>query len=162
MTASEPQVGYEQDRLDPLSPEERSRQMSLVKAKDTKPEIKVRRLVYSLGYRYRLHYSDLPGRPDLVFLGRRKVIFVHGCFWHRHPGCPLARLPKSRPEFWLPKLEENRRRDLRNQAALRKNGWDVLVIWECQLGDLELLKRRITQFLEHEAIGRESDRILER
>ena len=98
----------------------------------------VRRLVFALGYRYRLHVSGMPGRPDLVFSGRRKVIFVHGCFWHRHARCRLARLPKSRLEFWISKLEANKRRDRKNVRALRRKGWTVLTIWECGLGNPRL------------------------
>ena len=106
----------------------------------------VRRLVFALGYRYRLHVSGIPGRPDLVFSGRRKIIFVHGCFWHRHAGCALARLPKSRLEFWLPKLDANRRRDQENVRSLRREGWAVLTIWECDLGDPHL-PSKIERFL---------------
>lgn len=108
--------------------------MARVKGKDTKPELRVRRLLHALGYRFRLHRRDLPGTPDLVFPGRRAVIFVHGCFWHRHPdpGCWRARLPKSRPEFWIPKLEANAARDAVNLAALAALGWRVLTIWECE------------------------------
>ena len=104
--------------MDTLSKAQRSERMSRVRGKDTKPELLVRRLVHGMGYRYRLHRRDLPGTPDLVFPGRRKVIFVHGCFWHRHPdpACKLARLPKSRTDFWLPKLEGNRARDIENAA----------------------------------------------
>ena len=112
--------------------------------------MRVRRLAHSLGYRYRLHAPDLPGRPDLVFRGRRKVIFVHGCFWHRHPECPRARLPKSpeRREFWRRKFEENVRRDARQQRELCAAGWDVLVIWGCETEDLEGLKRELQAFLD--------------
>jgi DNA mismatch endonuclease (patch repair protein) len=103
-----------------------------------------------MGYRYRLHARDLPGRPDLVFWKRRKVIFVHGCFWHRHPSsrCALARLPKSRLEFWLPKLEGNKERDERNKRALTNAGWKVLTIWECELNDTERLGAAIRRFLD--------------
>jgi DNA mismatch endonuclease, patch repair protein len=135
-------------RRDPLSPEERSQRMSLVRMKDTKPELAVRHMVSSLGYRYRLHSRILPGTPDLVFPGRRKVIFVHGCFWHRHTGCVLARLPKSRPEFWVPKLEGNKQRDQRNKRALAKEGWKVLTIWECQVKDTARLQSTIRRFLD--------------
>ncbi len=123
--------------------------MSLVRGRDTKPEMRVRRLIHSLGYRYRLHRRDLPGKPDLVFGPRRKAIFVHGCFWHRHPdpACKLARLPKSRRDFWLPKLEGNRARDERNNAALTEMGWDVLEVWECKTADEELLAKKIREFL---------------
>jgi DNA mismatch endonuclease (patch repair protein) len=134
--------------MDNISPEARGRQMSLVKSKDTKPEMIVRRLIFSMGYRYRLHDSRLPGTPDLVFAGRRKVVFVHGCFWHRHVDCPLARLPKSRLDFWLPKLDGNKARDQMNQRLLRKSGWRVLVVWECELRDMKRLARKIRRFLE--------------
>lgn len=135
--------------MDTLTQTERSKRMSLVRGRDTKPEMRVRRLVHSLGYRYRLHRRDLTGSPDLVFGPRRKVIFVHGCFWHRHPdpSCKLARLPKSRQEFWLPKLEGNRARDERINAALTAMGWTVLEIWECETADTESLAERIRGFL---------------
>lgn len=133
--------------MDTLSPQERSERMSRVKGKDTKPEMAVRSLVHRLGFRYRLHTQGLPGKPDLVFAGRRCVIFVHGCFWHRHSNCPLSRMPKSRVDFWQPKLEENRRRDSRNQRELRKDGWRLMIIWECQLGEPARLENRIRKFL---------------
>jgi len=109
--------------------------MGLVKSKNTSPEMIVRAFVHRLGYRYRLHGAKLPGRPDLVFAGRRKVIFVHGCFWHRHNRCSLARLPKSHQEFWLPKLKSNKARDAVNLRALTRLGWTSMVIWECELRD---------------------------
>lgn len=113
----------------------RSAQMARVKARDTKPEMIVRRALHAVGLRFRLHYGHLPGKPDIVLPSRRIAIFVHGCFWHRHPqpDCKLARLPKSRLDFWLPKLEGNRERDARNEVALQEAGWDVRVIWECEL-----------------------------
>lgn len=134
---------------DTLTPAERSKRMSRIRGKNTRPEMRVRRLIHRMGYRYRLHRRDLPGKPDLVFITRRKVIFVHGCFWHRHPDptCKLARLPKSRNDFWLPKLEGNRARDIRNQEELQARGWDVLVIWECELHDEEALSNKIQAFL---------------
>lgn len=123
--------------------------MSRVRGKDTKPEMMVRRLVHSMGYRYRLHSDKLPGRPDMVFAGRRKVIFVHGCFWHRHGGdCPLTRMPKSRLDFWEPKLEKNRVRDQEKQRRLREMGWDYLIVWECQLRDLDKVAERVRGFLQ--------------
>lgn len=122
--------------------------MGRVHNKDTKPEMHVRRLVHSLGYRYRLHYGELPGRPDIVFPEKRKAIFVHGCFWHRHEGCSRCRMPKSRLEFWGPKLEKNRLRDLKNLAKLRELGWDVLVVWECETEEAAGLPGRIMSFLE--------------
>ena len=134
---------------DTLTSKERSERMSRVRSADTIPEMFVRRLVHGMGYRYRLHRRDLPGTPDLVFPSKRRVIFVHGCFWHRHPdsGCALARLPKSRLDFWKPKLEGNRERDVKNQRGLRDLGWNVLVIWECQLRDVGMLRARIEEFL---------------
>ena len=134
--------------MDIIPPSERSEIMSRVRAKDTRPEMLVRRLVFAEGYRYRLHDRKLPGCPDLVFRGRAKVIFVHGCFWHRHEACALARMPKSRLDFWEPKLEANKERDARNKKLLTKEGWKVLTIWECQLKDIEQLKRTIKRFLD--------------
>lgn len=135
--------------MDSLTPQQRSERMGRVRSKNTKPEMIVRRLVHSMGFRYRLHRKDLPGKPDLVFSKHKKVIFVHGCFWHRHPdpACPLARLPKSRLDFWIPKLESNRARDVKNVEKLSKSGWDVLIIWECQLKDRAELQKRIQGFL---------------
>jgi DNA mismatch endonuclease, patch repair protein len=122
--------------------------MSRVRSKDSRPELLVRKLVFSLGYRYRLHQKNLPGRPDLVFKSRHKVIFVHGCFWHRHTGCVLARMPKSRLDFWAPKLEGNKLRDRRNKKSLIQGGWKVLTIWECQLRNLTRLRTTIRRFLD--------------
>ena len=133
--------------VDTLTKRERSERMSRVRHRDTKPEWVVRRLVHGMGYRYRLHGRQLPGKPDLVFGRRRKAIFVHGCFWHRHPGCKLARLPKSRRDFWIPKLEGNRERDLRHQRELRNLGWAVHIVWECEVGDTESLRERLKSFL---------------
>jgi len=110
----------------------------------------VRRLVFSLGYRYRLHDKRLPGKPDLVFAGRRKVIWVHGCFWHGHRGCRYAKLPKTRVDFWSDKVNRNRARDRRNQRQLRKAGWDSLVLWQCELKYVEKLTRTLHDFLESE------------
>lgn len=134
--------------VDSLSPKERSEIMARVRSKDTRPEMRVRKLAFALGYRYRLHDRKLAGCPDLVFGPQRKVIFVHGCFWHRHARCALARLPKSRLDFWVPKLEGNKLRDQRNKRALARRGWKVLTIWECQLGDLSQLSARIGRFLD--------------
>jgi DNA mismatch endonuclease, patch repair protein len=132
---------------DTVDAKTRSLIMGRVRGKNTRPEMVVRRLVYADGYRYRLHRRDLPGRPDLVFAGRHKVIFVHGCFWHRHAGCALARMPKSRVDFWLTKLEGNRVRDERHISQLMESGWDVLVVWECELKDLQTVRSRIEHFL---------------
>lgn len=124
------------------------RRMSRIRGKDSKPELAVRRLAHSLGYRYRLHRRDLPGSPDLVFPKRRKVIFVHGCFWHQHQGCPRTSLPRTRPEYWLPKLARNVERDGESQARLEALGWDVAVLWECQTEDADALTQRLRAFLE--------------
>lgn len=121
--------------------------MSRVRNVDTKPEMVVRRLVHGMGYRYRLHSSGLPGKPDLVFKSRRKVIFVHGCFWHQH-WCRRYRMPRTRLGFWLPKLERNKARDAQVRKDLRAIGWRVMVIWECQTTNLARLRRRIRSFLE--------------
>jgi DNA mismatch endonuclease (patch repair protein) len=134
--------------VDTISREYRSEIMSRVKAKNTKPEMVVRRMLHAAGYRYRLHARDLPGKPDLVFPGRRKVVFINGCFWHRHRDCAHARLPKSRTEFWTDKLERNRERDERNVEALREQGWDVLTVWECEVRDLAAIMPRVVAFLE--------------
>jgi DNA mismatch endonuclease (patch repair protein) len=135
---------------DTLTQKERSARMSLIRAKNTGPELTVRKLVHGLGYRYRLHGRLIPGKPDLVFAGRKKVIFVHGCFWHRHPGnaCKLARLPKSRLEFWVPKLEKNRLRDERIGKELAEQGWQSMTIWECQLVDIAAVTEQVRSFLD--------------
>lgn len=133
--------------MDNVQKETRSAIMARVPQKGSRPEMVVRRAVHSLGYRYRLHDAGLPGKPDLVFGSRRKVIFVNGCFWHRHPNCALSRMPKSRQDFWEPKLSANRDRDIRNETLLREMGWEVLTIWECELKDLEALRASLVSFL---------------
>lgn len=127
----------------------RSENMRRIKSKGMKPEMLVRRLVHGMGYRYRLHRRDLPGKPDLVFPSRRKVIFVHGCFWHMHsdPRCPDRRQPRSNVEYWGPKLARNRQRDAEHIAALKAADWSVLVIWECETRDLATLARSVQRFL---------------
>lgn len=136
-------------RSDTLTPSQRSARMAGIRGRDTKPEMLVRRIVHGLGFRYRLHDKRLPGSPDLVFASRRKAIFVHGCFWHRHPDplCKLARMPKSRLDFWRPKLQGNRERDLRFQSELDALGWRYLIVWECQLRDKEQLQNTLRTFL---------------
>lgn len=124
-----------------------SERMSRIRSKDTGPEFVVRRLLYGMGYRYRLHVRKLPGSPDIVFHGRKKAIFVNGCFWHQHQGCKVAHIPKSNREFWQAKLDRNRKRDMANQDALRDLGWDVLVIWECEVGDSLALAARLLNHL---------------
>lgn len=134
--------------MDVLTPEQRRRCMSQIRSADTKPELVVRRLAHGLGYRYRLHRRDLPGRPDLVFPSRRKVIFVHGCFWHRHE-CRYGRVtPKTRQQFWAEKFTRNVARDREAQRALSDEGWNILVIWECEVGDPDAVARRLRQFLD--------------
>src|SRR4051812_25213251 len=113
----------------------RSANMRAIRSTGMKPELSVRQTVYALGYRYRLHRRDLPGVPDLVFSARRRAIFVHGCFWHQHRGCRMAHLPKTNLSYWLPKLSRNVTRDKKNVRSLRRLGWDVLVIWECETKD---------------------------
>ena len=122
--------------------EQRSRNMSAIKSKNTKPEIAVRKLLHSMGYRFRLHRKDLPGSPDIVLPKYKTVIFVHGCFWHRHENCKYATTPKTRKEFWEKKFRENINRDNLNQANLSLKGWKIIIIWECQLkGDIKKLIR---------------------
>lgn len=112
--------------------------MSKVRGKDTKPEMAVRSYLHRRGLRYRLHDRSLPGKPDLVFKSRRVVVFVHGCFWHGHPGCSKARIPKTREEFWRSKIETNAARDRRSIRRLRTLGWRVLVVWQCRISDRKL------------------------
>ena len=122
--------------------EQRSRNMSAIKSKNTKPEITVRKLLHSMGYRFRLHRKDLPGSPDIVLPKYKTVIFVHACFWHRHENCKYASPPKTRKEFWEKKFRENINRDNLNQANLSLKGWKIIIIWECQLkGDKKKLMR---------------------
>lgn len=129
---------------------DRSAIMARIRKTDTRPEMMVRRAAHRLGYRFRLHRPDLPGTPDLVFPGRRAVIFVHGCFWHQHDGCRLARKPKSRPDYWLPKLRRNQERDSAALVELARMGWRTLVIWECKLRSGVALDQRLRTFLEGE------------
>lgn len=135
---------------DKLTPSRRSANMAAIKSKDMKPELVVRRIVYALGYRYRLHRKDLPGKPDLVFGPRRKVIFVHGCFWHMHPkfDCLDLRAPKSNTGYWSVKLARNVERDAEHIAKLKAMGWKCLIIWECETAHAGEVSRRIKKFLE--------------
>lgn len=118
--------------MDRLTPEKRSWLMSRVRSVDTKPELAVRRIIHGLGFRFRLHRSDLPGRPDIVLPKHRAVVFVHGCFWHRHPGCTKATKPKSNVQFWNRKFRLNVARDMRAKEELERFGWKVLIVWECE------------------------------
>jgi DNA mismatch endonuclease (patch repair protein) len=122
--------------------------MSRVRSKNTTPEVVVRSMVFSMGYRYRLHDRRLPGKPDLVFPGRRKAIFVNGCYWHGHENCKCARIPKTHVSYWRDKLRKNRRRDRNNVSELMANGWEVLTIWQCELKNPEKLKAKLDVFLK--------------
>lgn len=133
--------------MDTLTPSQRSVRMSRVRGRDTGPELTLRRRLFAMKFRYRLHDKRLPGKPDLVFAGRRKVVFVHGCFWHRHAGCRLARMPKSRIEFWEPKLSANQQRDIAVLQALEELGWQTYVIWECELEHPDDAAERVARFL---------------
>lgn len=124
--------------MDIVSADRRSSIMARIRSKDTKPELAVRKLLHEMGYRYRLHVKDLPGRPDVVFRGRRKAIFVHGCFWHSHQGCKRAFVPKSRARFWKLKMKRNRERDVASVKSLELAGWRVLIVWECQVEQANL------------------------
>lgn len=127
--------------------------MSAVHSRDTRPEIAVRRLLYRLGYRYRLHARDLPGRPDITFRKRHSVVFVHGCFWHGHRGCHRNRRPHSREDYWIPKLRANQIRDRIAIKTLAKGGWRSLVVWECEIDDPLRLAKRLRVFLGHVHLG---------
>jgi DNA mismatch endonuclease (patch repair protein) len=133
--------------MDTLTPERRSANMRAIKSKGMKPELVVRKLAHTLGYRYRLHRKDLPGKPDLAFISKRKAIFVHGCFWHQHADCREGRPPRSNEKYWLPKLQRNVQRDADSVAQLEDSGWEVLTIWECETGNRELLGSRLITFL---------------
>lgn len=135
--------------MDRLTTEKRSENMRRIRSTGMKPELLVRRLVHGLGYRYRLHAKDLPGKPDLAFRKRKMVIFVHGCFWHAHgaPTCPDRRSVKSNAGYWSPKLQRNKERDAEHEKALRSNGWKVLILWECELNESDALARRLKNFL---------------
>jgi len=135
--------------MDKISAEKRSKNMSAIRSKDTGPEMQVRRLIHGMGYRYRLHSTKLPGRPDLVFASKKKIVFVNGCFWHQHndPSCPIARSPKSHKDYWIPKLARNRDRDRSRIDELKKLGWSIFVLWECEIEGKVDLKEIIRNFL---------------
>ncbi len=137
---------------DTLTPAQRSKQMALIRDRDTQPELVVRRLVHRNGYRYRLHVRTLPGCPDLVLPRHRKIIFVHGCFWHQHNCKRGSRMPKSNTIYWKGKIERNRNRDAKHRRMLRRLGWRVLTVWECETTDnkLERLESKLLSFLSRE------------
>ncbi len=133
---------------DTLTGEQRKRCMSRNRGKNTSPEIIVRQLIYSLGYRYRLHRKDLPGCPDLVFSARKKVIFINGCYWHRHICKKGLSIPETHQDFWKTKFYRTKQRDKENRKKLKRLRWQILTIWECQIKNVEKLKRIVTEFLE--------------
>lgn len=145
--ASLPQSRHYMHMVDTRTPAQRTAIMQSVGSKNTGPEIAIRRLIHRMGFRFRLHAKNLPGRPDIVFPSRKKIIFVHGCFWHGH-GCKYGRLPKSRLEYWAPKIEANRKRDKKSAAALRRQKWSVLSVWQCQTKDMIKLEKTLKKFLE--------------
>ena len=133
---------------DSLTPDRRSANMARIRSDNTRPEMVVRRLAHAMGYRFRLHRRDLPGKPDLVFPRRKKVVFVHGCFWHQHPGCRDGRIPGTNRAYWEPKLARNVERDEAVQSALREAGWRVKVVWECEAIDAEALAVELRAFFD--------------
>jgi DNA mismatch endonuclease (patch repair protein) len=133
--------------MDKLSSERRSANMRQIRSENTAPELLLRKMLHRLGYRFRVHRKDLPGKPDLVFPSRRKVIFVHGCFWHQHSGCREGRVPQSRRDYWEPKLARNKQRDAAAQTALAALGWKTLVLWECDIKDTAAAVQRAGAFL---------------
>jgi DNA mismatch endonuclease (patch repair protein) len=139
--------------VDRLTPERRSANMQKIKSKGMKPELAIRSLVHGMGYRFRLHRSDLPGKPDLTFPAKRKVIFVHGCFWHQHPdpACKRAHTPRSNNHYWGAKLARNVTRDAEANRLLSASGWNVLTVWECELKDQEVVAERLRRFLERKS-----------
>lgn len=134
--------------MDKLTAERRSANMRQIRSSNTKPELTVRRVLFAMGYRYRLHANELPGKPDVVLRSRRKVIFVHGCFWHQHDGCREGRIPGSRVDYWRAKFKRTAERDRRNANLIKAGGWGILVIWECETTNAESLKRILKSFLE--------------
>ena len=132
--------------VDHVDSAKRSLNMAAVRSKNTEPELVVRKLIYGMGYRYRLHWKKLPGKPDLVFPGKRKVIFVHGCFWHGHD-CIRGRLPSTNLDFWQQKIEKNKERDLQVRDQLESEGWNILTIWQCRLKNADEIKQTIVRFL---------------
>lgn len=135
--------------MDKLTSQERSKNMAAVKGKNTTPEIRVRRMLHKMGYRFRLHRKDLPGKPDIVLTKYRLCIFVHGCFWHQHPGCKRATIPEFNHEFWLTKFQGTLKRDERAEKELREQGWHVCVIWECETKKEEFLNGIIRSCIPH-------------
>ena len=142
--------------MDTVSPDQRSRNMSKIRGKNTSLELKIRSLLHRLGYRFRLHRKDLPGTPDLVFPSRRSVILIHGCFWHGH-SCARAALPTSNREFWKTKIGRNKERDDRAYTALTADGWKILTVWQCETKDAQALRERLVGFLDAGTIEEEAN-----
>ena len=135
--------------MDRISKEHRSWNMSRIQSGNTKPEKTVRSILHGLGYRFRLHRKDLPGKPDIVLTRYNSVIFVHGCFWHRHKECKKASVPKTKKPFWEKKFKANIERDIKVKNELKSNGWRVLVVWECELTDIESVEKELGKFLKN-------------
>ena len=135
--------------MDRISKEHRSWNMSRIQSRDTKPEKTVRSILHGLGYRFRLHQKNLPGKPDIVLARYNSVIFVHGCFWHRHKDCKNASIPKTKKKFWEEKFKANIERDIKVKNELKSNGWRVLVVWECELTDIESVGKELGKFLKN-------------
>ena len=134
--------------MDTLTKDRRSWNMSRIKSKDTVPEMRVRSALHHAGYRFRLHVKDLPGKPDIVLSKYKTVIFVHGCFWHRHKGCSNATMPSTNQDFWKEKFSQNVKRDKREQLKLKRLGWKVIVIWECELKEISFLETRLKKIIK--------------
>ena len=128
---------------DNLTAEQRRKNMSAIKSRHTKPEIIVRSMLHRLGFRFRLHNKKLPGKPDIILPKYKTVIFVHGCFWHQHKGCKRSTIPKSNTDYWIPKLTGNVKRDVQHKADLKKSGWNVAVVWECETKDADNLAKKL-------------------
>ncbi len=137
--------------MDRISISQRSGNMRKIRGKNTSPEMAVRRLIRASGFGYRLHGKALPGKPDLVFKGRKKVVFIHGCFWHQHSNCRIAHIPKTNQEYWVPKLRKTLERDINHLQQLDSLGWKVLVIWECETKATDLLRAKLVEFLHDSA-----------
>jgi DNA mismatch endonuclease Vsr len=133
--------------MDTLDAQQRSQRMARIRSKNTKPELAVRSILHALGYRFRIHERGLPGSPDVVFRSRRKVVFVHGCFWHGHDNCKVANTPKTRTKYWTAKFAKNKLRDSENARRLTSDGWNVMIVWECQLKERSRLVSALTSFL---------------
>ncbi|MBW2568909.1 MAG: DNA mismatch endonuclease Vsr [Deltaproteobacteria bacterium] len=140
--------------MDILTKEKRSWNMSRIRSGNTKPELLVRSLLHRMGYRFRLHRKDLPGKPDIVLPKHKAVVFVHGCFWHRHEGCKYAYMPKSRLEFWGTKFKSNVERDRKVKKQLKEKNWRVLVIWECELSNIESIIKKLKDYLNKDSTGK--------